>query len=289
MPGDVILDVDGEGTLGQTLDQVVSRILGPAGTAVTLTVLDPESGQTREVSIVRAQIRLNNVSWKMVPGSDIAHLRISSFSHGVTKDLGQALEEIESRAASGLILDLRSNPGGLLTEAVGTASRFIDEGAVLLQQDASGEVTTVSVRPGGATVDLPMAVLINAGSASAAEIVAGALQDAQRATLVGETSFGTGTVLQEFGLSDGSALLLAIEQWLTPSGRVIWHEGITPDHQVSTDPGAHVLTPESYEGMTNGDVLESGDEQLIRALDILSSHERAESTAEAGNQLNIGG
>ena len=288
MPGDVILDVDGEGTLGQSLDQVVSRILGPAGTPVTLTVLDPASGQTRKVSIVRAQIRLKNVSWEMVPGSDIAHLRISSFSRRVTEDLSQALVEIDDRQARGLILDLRSNPGGLLTEAVGTASQFMDEGAVLLQQDASGELTTVSVRPGGATVELPMVVLINAGSASAAEIVAGALQDAQRATLVGETSFGTGTVLQEFGLSDGSGLLLAIELWLSPSGRVIWHEGITPDQRVSPAPGAHLLMPESYEGMTNGDVLESGDEQLLRALDILSSRERAESAAEAGNQMSTG-
>jgi len=118
--------------------------------------------------------------------------------------------------------------------------------------------------------DLPMVVLINGGTASAAEITAGALQDAHRATLVGETTFGTGTVLNEFHLSDGSALLLATEEWLTPAGRVIWHKGIAPDVTVSLLTNVAPLIPEAEQGMTTDQLHASGDEQLLQAIDVLS-------------------
>jgi carboxyl-terminal processing protease len=270
-PGDVILKVDGEDVAGMPIDQVVSRILGPAGTSVTLTVLPSGTEQTRDVMLVRAHITLQNVIWKQLPGTQAAHVRIVAFSKGVTDDLKQALSEIQQEGLVGIIFDLRSNPGGLLSEAIGTASQFLQGGNVLLEKDAQGKISPVAVVKGGLAPDLPLVVLIDAGSASAAEIVAGALQDAGRAKLVGETTFGTGTVLNEFSLSDGSALLLATEEWLTPNGRTIWHQGIAPDVQVTLEQGASPLLPEAEEGMTPEQVQNSGDDQLLRALELLGN------------------
>jgi carboxyl-terminal processing protease len=269
-PGDVILKVDGEDVAGLPIDQVVSRIVGPAGTSVTLTILTPETGQTRDVPLVRAQIALQNVFWQQLPGTQIAHVRIVAFSKGVTDDLRQTLSEIQQQGLTGIILDLRSNPGGLLSEAVGTASQFLKSGNVLLEKDAQGEITPVPVQEGGLTPDLPLVVLIDPGTASAAEIVSGALQDAGRAELVGEATFGTGTVLNEFSLSDGSALLLATEEWLTPAGRIIWHQGIAPDVQVSLPQGTSPLLPQAEAGMTLEQVRNSGDAQLLQALELLN-------------------
>jgi carboxyl-terminal processing protease len=269
-PEDIILKVDGENVAGLPIDQVVSRILGPAGTSVALTILTPETGQTRDVTLVRAHITLQNVFWQQLPGTQIAHVRIVAFSKGVTDDLRQALGEIKQRGLAGIILDLRSNPGGLLSEAVGTASQFLRGGNVLLEKDAQGAITPVPVQEGGLAPDLPLVVLIDPGTASAAEIVSGALQDAGRAKLVGETTFGTGTVLNQFGLSDGSALLLATEEWLTPEGQLIWHQGIAPDIQVSLPQGTTPLLPQAEVGMTLEQVRNSGDAQLLRALELLN-------------------
>jgi carboxyl-terminal processing protease len=268
-PGDVILKVDGEDVAGLPIDQVVGRIVGPAGTSVTLTLLTPETGQTWDVTLVRAQISLQNVFWQQLPGTQIAHVRIVAFSKGVTDDLRQALGEIQQKGLTGIVLDLRSNPGGLLSEAVGTASQFLGSGNVLLEKDAQGEITPVAVQEGGLALTLPLVVLTDAGTASAAEIVSGALQDAGRALLVGETTFGTGTVLNEFSLSDGSSLLLATEEWLTPEGRLIWHHGIDPDVQVTLPQGTSPLLPQAEVGMTAEQVQNSGDAQLLRALELL--------------------
>jgi carboxyl-terminal processing protease len=172
----------------------------------------------------------------------------------------------------GVVLDLRNNPGGLLSEAIRVASQFLPEGtAVLQRQDAQEDIKTETAVSGGAGLDIPLVVLINQGSASASEIVAGALQDDARAHLVGETTFGTGTVLNEFGLSDGSALLLATEQWLTPSGRVIWHEGIVPDTAVSLLTGTRFLSPEAERQLNAADLESSDDAQLLQALQILQA------------------
>jgi len=170
---------------------------------------------------------------------------------------------------TGIILDLRNDPGGLLDEAIGVTSQFLSNGNVLLEKNAKGEVKPVPAKSGGVAIDMPLVVLINSGTASAAEIAAGALQDAHRAQLVGETTFGTGTVLNEFGLSDGSALLLATEEWLTPAGRVIWHRGISPDVQVGLAQTVTPLTPEAERGMSPTGWSDAHDEQLQRALDLL--------------------
>ena len=268
--GDIILKVNGEEVGGLPLEQAVGRILGPAGTTVHLTILNPGTGRTIDLSIVRARITLRNVRWRRLPGTTAAHVRIASFSKGVGEDLWKALKSLQEEKLTGLILDLRNNPGGLLGEAVETASQFLGSGNVVLEKNAKGEVTPVGVRPGGLALALPMVVLINGGTASGAEIVAGALKDAHRATLVGEKTFGTGTVLSPFPLSDGSALLLAVEEWLTPAGQVIWHKGISPDISVLLPPEVRPLFPEAEKEMTAAELRESKDEQLLRALDLLN-------------------
>jgi carboxyl-terminal processing protease len=269
-PGDAIIEVNGEDVTAMDLQDVISLILGPAGTQVTLTIMSPDTGELREVTITRARVELQNVTWATVPGTTIGHVRISSFSQNVTDDLVSALEEMQALELTGAILDLRSNPGGLLEEAIGVTSQFISEGDVLLRQNAEGEIQNVPARSGGVALDLPLVVLIDQGSASASEIVSGALQDAGRAVLVGETTFGTGTVLNEFGLSDGSALLLATEQWLTPNGRLIWHQGIEPDFLVELEPGTIPLFPTGLRELSADEVSGSEDLQLLKALELLS-------------------
>ena len=264
--GDAILKVNGNDMTGLSLEQVVGQILGPAGSQVTVTILKATTGQTVELTLTRARITVNNVTWQKLPGTTIAHLRIAGFSDAVSRNLRQALSEMQQQGVTGIILDLRNNPGGLLSEAVGTTSQFLSSGDVLLEKDAQGTVTHVNVHSGGAATAIPLVVLVNNGSASASEIVAGALQDAKRATLIGDTTFGTGTVLQEFSLSDGSALMLAIQEWLTPNGRVIWHKGITPDQTVTVPATANTLTPESERDLTAAQLQASDDQQLLRAL-----------------------
>jgi len=270
-PGDIILKVNSEDIVGLPLDEVVERILGPAGTSVTLTVLNPSTGRSQDVTLKRARITLHNVTWQRLPGTTIAHIRIAAFSQGTTKDVQKTLGDIKQEGLTGVVLDLRNDPGGLLDEAVGVASQFLASGNVLLEKDSHGKITPVPVRPGGVAPDIPMVVLVNRGTASAAEIVAGALQDTHRATLVGETTFGTGTVLGEFRLSDGSALLLATQEWLTPSGRVIWHQGITPDVLVHLPADVVPLIPEAERTMKPAQLQASGDAQLLRAVKLLTS------------------
>jgi carboxyl-terminal processing protease len=265
--GDIISKVNGQ--IITSVIQAVGLILGPAGTSVTLTIQDP-SGATREIPIVRAVINLVSVSWHQLPGSTIADLRISSFIKGTTTELDNALISIKTQGSSGIILDLRDNPGGLLEEAVAVASRFLKSGNVLLEKDINGKVTPVAAIQGVTVTDLPLVVLVNQGTASAAEIVAGAIQSAGRAELVGETTFGTGTVLNPFPLPDGSALILAVEEWLTPSGKTIWHVGLTPDNVIPLETGITPLFPEGEQGLTLSQLQASGDRQLLSAMSLLS-------------------
>ena len=280
-PGDVILKVNGEDVGGLPLEQVVTRILGPPGTLVKLTILNPTTQQTRDVDLIRARVIIRSVTWHRLPGTTIAHLRIATFSKRVTKDLRKALVDIEQDGASGIILDLRNNPGGLFAEVVPTASEFLASGNVVLERNAAGKIKPVPVEPGGLAPTLPLVVLINGGTASGAEIVAGALQDARRAPLIGEKTFGTGTVLRQFQLTDGSALMLAIEEWLTPKGHVIWHRGITPNVVVSLPPNVTPLVPKQEKGMTPAELRAHGDEQLLRAMDLLVQRERRQSRSSA--------
>ncbi len=272
--GEQILRVNDQSVDGLGVSQVVRLIVGPAGTSVRLSVYDPATGATSVVSLRRERIRVHSVSWETLPGSRLADIRVATFGSGVARELTAALRKIEDAKIQGIILDLRNNPGGELEEAVNTASQFLAHGDVLQEKDAQGGIIHDKVHRGGVATTLPVVVLIDGGTASGAEIVAGALQNAHRATLVGETTFGTGTVLSDFPLSDGSALLLAVKEWLTPAGQTVWHKGITPDVRIALSADAGLLTPESLRGMSRQALEASTDVQLRKALDILDAQRK---------------
>jgi carboxyl-terminal processing protease len=265
--GDVIVAVDGRPTSGEAMDAILSRIRGEAGTTVEITVRAGETGPERTVDIVRAEVDIEAVSWTVVPGTSTGLLRIEQFSNGVADDVKAALRELREAGAERLVLDLRGNPGGYVGEAVGTASQFLGSGTVYVERNAEGEEKANEVTGDGAWTDLPLVVLVDQGSASSSEIVSGALQDHDRATLVGVTTFGTGTVLGEFGLSDGSALRIGTVEWLTPDGRRIWHEGIEPDIEVERPTEVLPTVPDDLRDVAASRVGSIADAQLRRALE----------------------
>jgi carboxyl-terminal processing protease len=269
-PGDIILKVADQDIADWPISKVVEHITGRAGTKISLTLQDPRTSRTRQITLVRASIKLHEITWQQLPGTSIAHLRLASFDSGVTRDLKKSLIDIRRAGISGVILDLRNNPGGLLDEAVGVASQFLNGGNVLLAKDAKGKISAIPVEKGGGATNLPIVVLVNGGSASAAEIVSGSLQDLHRGALVGENTFGTGTVLEQFNLRDGSAILLAVEEWLTPNGRSFWHKGIIPEFVVPLPPNVSPLLPSAERGMTAEQLQQSDDRQLLTALRLLS-------------------
>ena len=267
--GDVIFKVDGNGISGKSLEQVVSSIRGPVGTTVALSIRDPRTDRIRSVELVRAEIHQQWVSWRFAPGTRIADLRIAAFNDGTAKSLSRAIEELRAAGAKAVVLDLRDNPGGLLAQAVGVASELLPGGNVLLEKNSRGKLQPVAVEAGKNRLQLPMVVLVDAGTASAAEIVSGALQDAKRALVVGEKTFGTGTVLEEFGLRDGSALMLAVREWLTPDGHTIWHKGIEPNVKVPLAAGAAPVFPRDLAALSPSALAASRDAQLLKALALL--------------------
>jgi carboxyl-terminal processing protease len=266
--GDVVLAVDGKMTAGEDLDSVIARVRGEAGTPVVLTIRSGADGPERDLRIVRADVQIEPVAWAMVPGTTTAVLRLEQFSSGASPKFRRALEEIKTAGAERLILDLRGNPGGYVNEAVAIASEFLSSGNVYIERNATGEEKPTAVSPGGVAVDIPLVVLVDNGTASAAEIVAGALQDAGRARVVGEKTFGTGTVLGEFGLSDGSALRIGTVEWLTPKGRVIWHEGIAPDVLVARPADVAPVVPDDLRTMSAADLADLKDPQLQTAIEL---------------------
>jgi carboxyl-terminal processing protease len=202
----------------------------------------------------------------MLPGTRVADIRIASFSDGTAAALDKALTEAQQAGAKGIVLDLRNDPGGLLDQAIDVASLFVPKGNVLLEKNVAGQVNPIPVRSDVPKFTLPIAVLINGGTASAAEIVAGALKDNVEAPLIGERSFGTGTVLRQFMLSNGSALLIAVREWLTPNGHTIWHKGIEPTQKVALAEKAIMLRPDAMRDLTAAKLRHSDDAQLLAGL-----------------------
>ena len=268
--GDIMVAVDGRSTAGADLETVISWVRGEAGTTVVLTVKAGADGPERVLSIVRADVHIEPVSWTMVVGSRIAFVRLEQFSTGAAQALVDALKAVREAGADRLVLDLRGNPGGYVGEAVDVASQFLASGTVYIERNAKGEEKATPVKPGGVATDQPLVVLVDHGTASAAEIVAGALQDAGRARIVGVTTFGTGTVLGEFPLSDGSALRIGTLEWLTPKGRVIWHAGIVPDVIVDRDVATTPVVPDDLRTMTAAEVAKLADPQLKKALELVA-------------------
>jgi carboxyl-terminal processing protease len=269
--GDIMVAVDGKATAGANLDTVISWVRGAAGTTVVLTVKTGANAPERELSIVRADVHIQPVSWTMVAGSKTAVIRLEQFSKGASDALIAALKAARAAGADRLVLDLRGNPGGYVGEAIAVASQFLASGTVYIERNAKGEEKPSPVTPGGVATDLPLVVLVDHGTASASEIVAGAIQDAGRAKVVGVTTFGTGTVLAEFPLSDGSALRIGTVEWLTPKGRVIWHAGISPDVRVDRAATVKIVVPDDLRTMTQAQVKQLSDPQLRKALELVAA------------------
>ena len=269
--GDEIVAVDGNSTTNLTTDQVVNLVRGAAGTTVDITVKSAGGGPERTLPMVRADVAVQPVSWTLVPGTKTAFIRLEQFSTGAADDLKGVLGDVRKAGADRIIFDLRGNPGGYVNEAEAVASQFLKDGTVYIERAADGHETTHPVTPGGLATDLPLVVLVDAGTASSSEIVTGAIQDAGRGQIVGITTFGTGTVLGEFPLSDGSALRVGTVEWLTPDGRQIWHHGITPDVDVERASDIPALDPGAVSKMNPAQVAKINDPQLARALSIVAA------------------
>ncbi len=251
--GDVILEIDGKSTAGLSIEEAVTRIRGPKGTVVSILILHEGETAPVKLEIVRAEINLSSVFFEM--RGDIAYIRISHFSERTDVELTPVIADLASKGATGIVLDLRNNPGGILTVVVDVASHFLKEGVVTDAVDNKGSHKPYPVKQGLATTDLPMVALVNNYSASGSEVLAGALQDYQRATVAGTKTFGKGSYNVLYPLDDGSGLYLTIGRWLTPSGRLIEGKGLDPDIEVTL----------------------TGEDGISWAIDYLKSHKQVTS------------
>ena len=271
-PGDKILTIDGNSTQGMSLEEAVLKVQGNPGTKVTLEVVHQGEETPITLVITREEINLPSVYPEIgnatstsptTPAptvtplpSGIAVITITYFSERTGDEITSALKDVLASGAKGIVLDLRDNPGGILDSAVAVASQFLKQGIVLYALDSSEKKETWNVKPGGLATDLPLAVLVNGNSASASEVVAGALQDYGRAPLIGNQTFGKGSINHFRQLSDGSAIYISIGRWYTPNGRQIEGNGLTPDIVVNT---------------TEQDIQQGKDPQLDRAIEYIES------------------
>ena len=226
--GDVILEVNGQPTSEMSLTEAVLIIRGPEGTSVKLLVLHQGETEPVEIEIVRAEIEISSVRLEM--REDIAYIRITHFSERTAAELSQTMQSVSREMATGIIIDLRNNPGGLVQAVIDVAGHFLPEGIVLNVVDNRGNQTSMEVEPGDSVTELPMIILVNDFSASGSEVLAGALQDYGRATIAGSKTFGKGSVNVLRPLKDGSGLYITTARWLTPEGHLIEGKGIEPDY-----------------------------------------------------------
>ncbi|HEY6730026.1 MAG TPA: S41 family peptidase [Solirubrobacterales bacterium] len=236
--GDTIVSVEGESIAGESSAEATKKIKGPEGTEVTIGVRDAKGGKTRELTLTRAEVTLPNVSgrFEKVDGRRLGYVRLLSFSEGAHGQLAQAVEKVEKEGVEGIVLDLRHNPGGLLDEAVRSASLFLPEGEVVVRTASRTQGESVHKTSGGRISSLPVVVLIDRGTASAAEILAAALADDGGAEVVGTRSYGKGVFQEEQGLSNGGALKLTVGEYFTPEGvNLAKSHGIHPDVKVEDD------------------------------------------------------
>ncbi len=232
LPGDLIIGVDGEDTTGQDLFTVITKVRGPAGTTVRLKIIREGETEPLEFEIVRAKITIPSVESKMLDGQ-IGYVRVNSFGDKTVSELKTQLKALMDENPKGLILDLRGNPGGYRDAAIDVASQFIGDGTIMIQRYGDGHQEVFDATKGGLATDVALVVLVNKGSASASEIVAGAIQDRKRGTVLGEQSYGKGTVQDWRPLShDQGSVRITIARWLTPDERSIDKVGITPDVEV---------------------------------------------------------
>jgi len=242
--GDMILKIDGQSTAQMNTTEASQKIRGPAGTDVVLLIYREGDKEPSEKKITRREIKLDSVKFEM--RGDLAYIRIQQFIVPTTSDFKKALTEANRQGARGVILDLRDNPGGLLSEAVDVASQFLMRGIAVKTVDKNGLETVQKVKPGGIAKDMPLIVLVNGGSASASEIVAGALQDNGRAKLAGEKTFGKASVQNFVKLEDGSAIKMTTAHYYTPNGTLISGTGLTPDYVTSLKDEELIKWAEEY-------------------------------------------
>jgi carboxyl-terminal processing protease len=253
-PGDKIVAIDGEDMTGIDAELVRQRVLGPAGTTVALTVTREGETEPLDFTITREKIVVKSAAGKMLE-NDIGYVQITTFGDNTTSELRATLKDLMAQNPKGLVIDLRNNGGGYLQTAVEVASEFIGNGVVLYEQYGDGKRTTYQVLKNGQATEIPLVVLINEGTASASEIVAGAIQDHGRGKLVGVTSYGKGSVQNWVPLSnDQGAVRVTIAKWLTPNERAINGEGLTPDVEAE---------------ITNEDLQAGRDPQLDKAVEVL--------------------
>lgn len=267
--GDEILAVDGESTQGWTVEKTVLRIRGPRGSTVKILIRHAD-GKEQEYSLVRDRVNVESVT-TVAPGGvlrdanntpveNLGYIHISEFTPRTAQEFEAALRDVASKGARGLILDVRNNLGGSLNATISATDLLLDSGTILIQRDAAGKETSYVAKQGQLLSGIPIVVLQNRFSASAAEIVSAALQENGRATVIGETSFGKGTVNTPKQLSDGGVVFVTIAQWLTPNGALIDKVGVRPDIEVKP---------------TDEDIDARRDVQLQRAIEVLRGQVRA--------------
>lgn len=250
--GDVILAVDGQDISRMALQDAISLIRGPKGSEVLLTIKS-EGQESRDIAVVRDRITVPAVEYRMLDDG-VAYLRLGEFSAPATEQVRAALESLQAENPVGLVLDLRGNPGGFLRTAVEITSEFIDEGPVVIERFKDGREDVFKAEPGGSALTIPLVVLVDEGSASASEILAGAVQDTGRGILLGARTFGKGSVQIPDELSDGSVLSITTARWFTPNDRLIHGEGLQPDIEVP---------------LSEEDIAADRDPQLDRAVEYL--------------------
>jgi carboxyl-terminal processing protease len=234
--GDIIMAVDGEDTLGWSVLDAVNRIRGKRGTTVVLSVVHLGELDPVDVPIIRGKIPQNSVYSRLLEDAPYGVARIATFTQRTPDELRDSISELRDQGAEGIILDLRNNPGGLLSTTVETASEFLDGGLVTYEVDGRGNRRDWGVKSGGKTKNFPLVVLVNSGSASGSEVLTAALQDHQRAVVIGTTTFGKGSVNTLRTLRNGGGLYITFAHWFSPNGRLIEGDGVVPDVTVEYDP-----------------------------------------------------
>ena len=261
-PGDQIIEIEGENITHLTQSEIIAQVRGPAGTTVRLGIARGDEAELLEFDVMRARINTPSVIYRIEEGN-IGYLQLMQFSFSSAQDMRDALEEMDANNLDGLILDMRGNPGGYLTTSIDVASAFFAEGPVLIERGPRGEFEHLALGNPVAP-DVPMVVLVNEGSASASELVAGALQDRGRATIVGMPTFGKGSVQTWRELVNGGGVRITISRWYTPNGTSVSESGITPDVEV----------PLEYDA--------EEDYQLQAALDVLQGSVEADPVVRDG-------
>ena len=266
-PGDALVTINGESVRGMNIVEVADKLEGSEGSPVKLTAL--RGGEEHEFSLERVKLTVPAVSWNLIPGTHVAHLRLGSFSEDSSAEFEDAVSEARDNGAERFVLDLRDNSGGWVEQAEKIAARFLPARSVIyVQKDAAGREEEVTVPEDNRPLDVPLVVLVNVGSASSAEILAGSLKDNARARVVGGKTFGAGTMLEERPLSDGSAIMLATAQWLTPNRDPIQGSGIEPDVKGGLEEGQKPRPPDQLRGLSRKETF-AHDAQLKRAFEVL--------------------